>query len=242
MTNSNLVLKNMISRMWKYNKNNFIVDLKVDIQNCQPILNPTYNSLTMKENLFVFLNKDYDILGFLEGNCQVNLFNKQYAKDTDFPKNRKHLMLNSEYVLMFTPLMRTFKVTDKKNKYKCNNYDLKLQAKVALRERLQVYKNNKYNELNHDDIIKISETVLIKLSRNITNNNLLEKLKPVISSFDNNILSAIQTFSREVENYMNNYDSVKNELKYCNEIEKTLSYKDLIKSRNTIIRWNQILK
>lgn len=239
MTNSNLLLKAMVSNSDKYFRNKLVSTLRVNIQECEPILNPVYNA-SMKNNFFIFLNSNNRILGALIGSEVQKNFNNDFAIYTDYYKNRKHLSQNAVNVLMFTPEMRTFTIKNRNNN---RMHDAKREARQKLMQRLNEYKYNKYLRFSHDDIISMSQNILVKLSMNLNNDQLINILKPVKSSWDKNAISLIQTFTKELENYISNYERVESQKSYYdNDVTKTWNYNEYVEYRNQIIRWNTLLK
>lgn len=241
---ANKILKGMMTSTNKYCRRRLAKVLSVDIQTCEPVLNPVYDK-SMKNNLFIFLNQKNSILGFLKG-CEIqDHLNKSFAIYSDYPKNRKHLSQHAANVLMITPSMRKLTI---KEKVITNPLYVRDKARIELKERLREYKANKYRELTHENMIDIIHNIIGKLNDNLFNDELVNKLSPVISGFDDSILKALRTFSELSYDYIRYEKEFQREYKsrreYSPEIkpENLYYYKELIKLKNEIITWDNILK
>lgn len=237
---SNLLLKGMVSKTDKYMRKSLVEYLHVDIQNCEPELNPKYDS-SMKDNIFIFLDENNYILGFLQGSQPLKKFNERFARHTDFTKNRKHLTINATNVLMLTEEMRKFKLNTEKPLTK---YQISQQAKNDLQKRLTEYKAAKFNNLTHDDINNMITNTLMKLANNVNNNDIVNEIKnsKLTFGFTTNIFRLIADFSKLSEEYTYNYDMYDEQnKKYGKNFLNNYYYDNVLECRNNIIKWNRIV-
>ncbi len=239
---SNRILKDMMSKVNKYTRRSLAVYLSVDIQNCQPELNPQYKK-SMADNLFIYLNEKNRILGFTQGYEILRKLNNDYALPADFIRNRKNLLARSTNVLMFTPEMRTFKI---KREVSRSVWKEKFNNKQNLNKRLQEYKNNKYKELTHQDVLNIIQDIVLKLNQDLFTNNLVEKLKDQVS-FANTTMRLLSKFMNITDDYVQSYNRLEKEKLYYidNNIEfderKLWEYNNTYSNRNEILTWNKII-
>lgn len=234
--NTNIILKKMMVNTSKYQRRGLASNLSVNIENCYPISNPEMTKEN-KNNLFIYLDKTFRILGFLKGYEIIKQYNDKYAVYTEYPKNRKNLLANAEYVLMFTPEMRTFKI---KPKTKSKN------EQPSIRERLHEYKANKYKNITNEQMQEIINSIIFKLNEDLFNNTLSDKLINVVG-YKRNTLDLLRDFTGIIQHYMWKQSEIDREVKYRTSIGQEFkesdcwSYKDYIKSKNEILDWKKAI-
>ncbi|MFW6242654.1 MAG: hypothetical protein ACOC2W_00685 [bacterium] len=247
MENTNLLLKKVVSNADRYNKNNLINVMKVDVENCHPINfeNETYSYKQHGNCLFLYIDEDYQVMGILKGSTHKKEFSNAESYDNNpnwyngIIKNRKHLEPKAKYILMFTPSMRTYKP-------KHNNRKRNKSHKDKLQERLLEYKKQKYNNINHQQLILMSKSLLNYFVDNLFTSNetqILEKVKKVDYWNSDNLTDVIQTFSNIVKDYKRYYDESQQEI-FSNYYESNLKNQKIkiIKWYKTIFDKKQLVK
>ena len=239
---SNRILKKMMEKVWRTNRRKLAIKLSVDIQNCEPILNPTMKK-DMKDNLFIYLNDNYEILGFLKGYEILRQLNNDFAIYVDYIRNRKNLLANAKYVLMFTPEMRKFNI--KPERYK-SSWRENTQHTINLKNRLEEYKAKKYSNLTHEQIKDIIQNIVTKLNEDLFANNLAEKFTSEIG-YNRTSIEILSRFMSITTNYIQSYNSFVREQNFYNtkkenyNLKELWSYNNYLKSKNEIILWNKLI-
>lgn len=241
---SNKILRNMMRKVNKSLRRELAIFLSVDIQNCEPELNPQYKK-SMIDNLFIYLDENNRILGFTQGYAILRQQNNKYAIYADYIRNRKNLLARCTNVLMFTPEMRTFKINQ--HQYK-STWKEQQDHKQNLKERLQQYKSNKYKNVSHEQIKEIIQNIISSLNNDIFTNNLTAKLNTSkIGFYNNSSIKLLRSFSNIAEEYILYYSEHQSSLNYLSSNnsdynEKDSYYYDKVESaKSTILYWNKLL-
>ena len=149
---TNDIFKKMIKANKSINKRNFLRMLNVDVKTVTPIYfnDKVYNKNKHKDCWFLFLDKEYRIMGILF----ENTWNKEFSQYESYKetKNRKRLTEQAYHILMITPEMQfPKKWTIKESKPKLSDEQKVINAQRKnfenLKNRLIEYKRNKYDRL-----------------------------------------------------------------------------------------------
>lgn len=232
---TNKLLKRVMQNTTRYKRRDLASTLSVNIETCEPILNSKMTK-DSKDNLFVYVDKHYKILGFTKGYEIMKDYNDSFAIYTEYPKNRKNLLKNATFTLAFTPEMRTFNI----KKYK-------MEETKTLKDRLNEYKAKKHRDITNEQMQDIIQSILSKLNDDIFTNKLPIKLKGQ-SGYSNITTTLISRFSILIQEFNWRVLDIERELKYYKDkenrevpVEYLYSYKFYIKVKNEILMWNKLL-
>lgn len=234
---TNDIFKKMIKANKTIDKRNFLRMLNVDVKTVTPIYfnEQVYKKNEHSNNWFLFLDKEFLIVGILLGNTwkkdysEYEYYMPQQSSSSfkyQVVKNRKKLTEASYHILMITPEMQfQEKWTIKESKplitsaKKAENKAR--EARESLQRRLLEYKRNKYDNLLTNERAKemITELILYLSSHMFQEDkitNFSEKSYEAFGWHNNNIFDTI-VFASKVANQLHI-----NILEY--EKEKTSEY------------------
>lgn len=228
---TNKVFKQVIKRFGvSIDKREFLRYLKVDVKTVEPIY---FNEMKYSKNehgecLFIFLDKEYNIMGILKGNTweehKVSIF-EHYHKNPKYGviKNRKNLTEKAYHILMITPEMQVNKniqpskpkyTPDQLEKIKARNY------KYNLESRLTKYKEEKYKNTTDEEFrLKLQEMINI-VCENLYNEKFIERRKnklkkdfySIRTSFD--LMKKLAELGSNYEDDLIRYNEIKNKDNY----------------------------
>lgn len=237
---TNQILKNMVSKINKSQKRNFVRLLGIDVQTYEPT-NMVFNKYkaSLKDNIFLYIDEKYNLLGVLKGNDGFKTYSKYTTYDkylTNYPYNRKHLTQQSKYILMID------KEDIKENlNYKSLN-NKKLNHKQELRKRLEKYKTDKNEKYSHDDILKIMQEILSFCNSNLfMSESDIKKYFRNVFTFDRTMFDIIRCFAEHAKDYTRYYNQYLENKQYRIK-NNGYCYDSYIKSKNNIIDWYKIIK
>ena len=153
---TNQIVKKLFKKCDKFSKKDFVKFLKVDVETVEPIdfTGMKYDKNKHSECLFMFLDNNHKIIGFLLGNVHSEKFDKweNYSYGSDrVGKNRKQMTEKADMILMFTPEMRNYSEIQNK-KFKPAIIKDSRTLKKELLCRLEQYKQNKYNNVDFEQV------------------------------------------------------------------------------------------
>jgi hypothetical protein len=172
-------------------KRKFLSALQIDVKNCNPhymFHNTPFKRKEMENDTFLFIDKDYKILGVLKG----SKWNKEWEEFEDFKsgngsysfeikKNRKSLSQRAFHILRFSQkeqLRKVIRIIDhdydqrnvienrQKRFEKPDNY-FHHQQYQKLEYRLRAYKIKKYSYVSFEQIKKMCSDLMVYLSQHI---------------------------------------------------------------------------
>jgi hypothetical protein len=158
---TNLLLKKVIRNWSNHLKSSFVHETEIDIEKCHPedFTNKKYNYNKHIDDWFLFIDNNYRLIGLLKGSDRQNFYDKYEDDPLGLTaKNRKHLR-------DYSSLKFVLRVPETKCNYKSNKeikrekgfnkkyFPTKYEAKRRLRDRLEEYKRNKYNNINNIEMM-----------------------------------------------------------------------------------------
>ncbi len=175
--------KQILMKVFKSHDENFkrrvINILGIDIQKVNPIYIHSHEPYIRKwaKNMFLFLDKEYRVMGFLMGSKWDS--NWEYTEDYkksmkkrwhrySIDKTREALSSKAFHILMFEETQMGVKLSPSKNLRGVNllkrERDLVInQIKSTMEDRLFDYRKKKYSHLNHTDVLFMVNQVLFSV-------------------------------------------------------------------------------
>lgn len=207
-------------RMDRSSRKEFIKLFSVDVQNVEPIYfnGQKYSVKLHKNNLFLFLNRDFEIIGILKGSSWYKEWEKfenysarksWHNKDSKAViKNRINMEAIATHILMITPDMQIdFK--KKHNSKPFPRFISKDEARRKLNKRLYEYKLKKHESFNHNQIMDKTKELITLFTNSLFDKEkekqLLAKKLSFRSSFINSVPNLIEDVARLSEKYWDNY-------------------------------------
>ena len=183
----------------KVRRRSLIDDLKVDLENCESceIFKEKYTKKLYGDDLFLFVNKDFRLIGCTIGAIYQKQF-EQYAcyyKYSNFRKNRSGLEEHAKLIIRVPAETRIY---SKRFNKKYTSISPKMPS---LNARLVNYKNKKNEKVNDEMIIGMIEKVNAYIVKNLRNKEALETFEKV--SYDTKGGTLLRLFGSEVETYEN---------------------------------------
>lgn len=183
----------------KVRRRSLIEDLKVDLENCESceIFKEKYTKKLYGDDLFLFVNKDFRLIGCTIGAIYQKQF-EQYAcyyKYSNFRKNRSGLEEHAKLIIRVPAEARVY---SKRFNKKYTSVSPKMPS---LKARLVDYKNKKNEKVNDEIIIGMIEKVNAYIVKNLRNEEALEAFEKV--SYDTKGGTLLRLFGSEVETYEN---------------------------------------
>ena len=181
----------------KVRRRSLIVDLRVDLENCESceVFEGKYTKKLYGDDLFLFVNDDFRLIGCTIGAIYQKEF-EQYAcyyKYSNFRKNRSGLEEHAKLVIRIPAEARIYRKRFNKK------YTSATPKLPSLKARLQDYKNKKNEEVNDDMIVKMIEKVNTYIVKNLRNKEALNVFEKV--SYGTKGGSLLRIFGSEVETY-----------------------------------------
>jgi hypothetical protein len=206
--------------------------LKVDIKTVQPIYIHKHLKYTRKlaHNMFMFLDNQYQVLGYLKGNT----WSDDFSRAEDYQKPKKHeqykrvqkkrevMWKKAYHILMFEQSdMKDIKVTcyqhnhlRKKNQLHINRrmeIDVVKQTKGI---RLFNYKCKKYSHIGFDELMNMMVQSIFKVSTQLVRQEKeFEKLIYALLNreyhFNNTVEGFIQYLARQSEHLRKTYEQIR---------------------------------
>jgi hypothetical protein len=162
--------------------------LKVDVKTVQPIYihqHYKYKRKEYRDNLFMFLDKNYKIMAFLKGTewdsrySSAEHYNKEsgrYAYTLSTKKTRPTLWNSAFHILMFKSEdidnSRPY-ISYDGGKFRDKNYieierrNKNRDIKNTLNDRVFAYKTKKYEHLSFDDLVKMVGEMMVFSSKQV---------------------------------------------------------------------------
>ncbi len=196
----------------KNNLNTLRNDFGIDIQNLDVSENfkgLKYKKEEMENDLFLFFKGD-KLLGMLIGNTRNKEYDsfERYCGEFDRYPNNKLARNRKNYTEIATDIIR-IKKSDRQLKMKERIYCRPVTAKQDLKKRLEIFKQNKYNSITHERIIKISTEVAAFISKNLFMEMPVEYKKIKWFSVDG-YPGLLKAFADDVKDYQNSYKEFEN--------------------------------
>jgi hypothetical protein len=239
----NQILKGMVKRVWKNNRESFIRKLHVNIEKCEPInVKGQKYTKDQQSNLFFFLDEEFKIIMVLEGSKYLRDWEQYGTFPYDTPWNRKNMEPFASYILMVTPEMQK---QYKPNRIRSNRREN--TSKEKLMERLKEYKNNKNQVYSHDQMKEMITDIMCFLTTNIfQDKNYVYTYFNKISLFDRTMPKVVCDFADTVNQYISNYNSWEKERpqfeKEKYDFKFSYNFREFLKYKNEILDWNKIIE
>jgi hypothetical protein len=252
LTTTNQIIKRLVKRQGQYHKTSFIRFLHVDVQNVEPIdfTGMKYDRNKHEKCMFMFLDSELRIIGFLMGNQHDEKFcqYESYSNYDKIAKNRKQMTEKAEIILMFTPEMRKWEPRSYLREYAPMPKKDNKTYQVELEARLAKYKKSKHDSVSFEQVSVMAKEVMTTLVNAAFDNNqeIISRAVRVSGWSDREHgFDSIRHFNDECKNLMSRYEELQRTLeRYPDDkfsIKHSTAYYDSAKIK--IITWyNSIIK
>lgn len=224
--------KELIRSSTKDKRDKMIKFLKVE-NNVKPIIfnDMKYSKALHENNMFMFLDDDLQVIGFLKGNEWNEKWRDYEAYSAgnnnytfEVIKNRKNMTEKAAYILMFTPEMMKNKGYSIKTSNRKSN-----QHAEDLKRRLEKYKKNKHSDITYNQVIDLSKNILIKLANAIGTDEEHEIVKRFreVYSFSDNISDVIRKVSEVMKDYRYYYENNERQIAHYSKRLSAEELKDI---------------
>jgi len=238
---TNNIFKKVVENLGNISKRDFLRFFQVDLKTVEPFYHIGGYSKMYDNNTFLFIDKEFKVIGMLKGNKWDNNqsglefynpnHNNMYGGVIKNWKNMKNL---AYYILMFTPEM---KMSKQIKSLKVFNKDKELIEKNSKRNKQQDLNNRilsfrirKYDSISHEELLTMSTQMMEYLVSIMFKPTEFEFYKPelrkIIGWHVDNQFSALEYLTKSIREYMTYYERWIGEKK---SIHYTLSY-DFTKS------------
>ena len=205
--------------------------LGVDVKTVNPIYIHKHIKYTRRfaHNMFMFLDKDYGILGYLKG----NKWDENWASAEDYEKQKKGyysrrvqktrdaLWARAFHILMFDASeidkveVKNFNTVRNKNLLELQRHRESEILKASLPNRIFTYKCNKYKRVDEEELMNMMSQVLFKASLNLSKTQaelekdvfFSQKIKKYCNSyrFEKTALGLLECLLDEIKKYKYNH-------------------------------------
>ena len=240
-----LLVKVINETLWsKTKKLGLIKELGIDLENCEgcEIFEGKYTKKLYGNDLFLFINKDFELIGCTVGAIYQKQFEEygRYYIYENFRKNRSGLEEYAALIIRVPVELRTYK-------YRFNKkYDPSKPYVPSLKIRLRDYKNAKSEAYNDDKIMEIIKKVNAYIMENLRSENLRETFYNVSGKIGAQILV---DFSKSVEKYEIKKGYFEDEIKFYerrglvyNPNGNSWEQKQYREAKSEIIDWYNCIK
>lgn len=229
---TNYIFKRMLMNINSSYRKNFVKELRVDVQTIEPIYfnGQKYKVKDHKDNYFLFIDKDFKLIGMLIGSTWNKDWENYEAYDMKrswngkyssvVVKNRSNMSEIATHILMITPDMRApFKkrVPKKGNPRFINSRN----ARKSLQFRLKKYKLSKHKEISNEQVLETSRQLITYFAHHMFNPEMEEILvnkKPSSRWFSiNSIAELIKDVADLASNFNNRLDQYKKSSKFSKD-------------------------
>lgn len=206
--------------------------LKIDVKTVQPIYIHKHIKYTRKfaHNIFMFLDKEYQVLGYLRGNTWSDDFHR--AEDYQKPKKHEHykrvhkkreVMWEKAYhILMFEHSdMKDIKVNCYQHNHLRNKNQLQIERRTAVDKykqskntRLFNYKCKKYSHIGFDELMNMLVQSIFKVSTQLLRteygfDKIIRNLLDREYHYSSTVEGLIKYLSQQAEILKNKYNQIK---------------------------------
>lgn len=245
---TNYIFKEMLKNVSKSYRQRFVKELRVDVQTIEPIYfnSQRYKSKDHKDSYFLFIDKDFRLIGMLKGSSwdkdwenyeaysMKRNWHNEYSRAVI--KNRTNMQDIATHILMVTPEM---KAPFKKRVPKKGTPRF-IDRRIAYRDlqgRLKKFKLRKHKEISNDQIMEICKKLITYFTQHMFDPE-MEKIlidkKPSSRWFSINNISEL---IKDVADLSSKFHERLNEYNGTSSFSRDWAYRELTELRVEIINY-----